>query len=78
MQSVSHASKHTYLALPSIHRAEVFSKLLAQDEVHVEVLEGGEGADIHRSRGDIMCNLLGRFQQAHDFPQSIIDIWQSK
>lgn len=66
--------KHTHLTGSTIHWPKVFSKLLADSEIHVEVFEGGESADLHGPCGWIMPDLFGGLQQTHNLPQSKINI----
>lgn len=40
-------NKATHLTSASIHGPQVLGKLFSDIKIHVEVLEGGEGADLH-------------------------------
>ncbi len=61
-------TKHTHLALSPINRSQVLSELLSQSEVHVKVLKGGDGLNLHFARVRIVFDMLAGFQNADDFP----------
>lgn len=60
---------HTDLTGTPVHRSKIFSKLFPYPEIHVEVPERGDGADLHGSCGRVVGDLLGGLQQTHDLPQ---------
>lgn len=65
---------NTHLTGPAVHGTQVFGEFLSNCEVHVEVLEGGESADLHGPCGRIMADFFGGFEQTHDLPQSKVDV----
>lgn len=75
----THIQKHTntHLAGSTIHRLQIFGELFPDVEIHVEVLEGGYGADLHGSCGRVVGDVFGGLQQTHNLPQSKINIWNS-
>ena len=69
---------NTHLALAAINGTQVLCELLAQVEVHVKVLEGGDGFDGHVSIAGVMLDLLGGSQHTHHLPQSKVHIWSTQ
>lgn len=67
-------NNNTHLTGTAVHWSQVFGKLFPDSEIHVEVLEGGECADLHGSCGWVVGDLFGGLQQAHNLPQSKINI----
>lgn len=64
----------THLAGAAVHWPQILGELFSDDEVHVEVPECGEGADLHGARVRVVGDLFGGLQQAHDLPQGKIDV----
>lgn len=58
----------TCLTGASVHRPQIFSELFPDGEIHVEVLEGGERADLHGSRLRVVGDFFGGLQQTHNLP----------
>ena len=74
MHACAEKPQYTPLTGPAVHRPEVFGELFPDGEIHVEVLEGGEGADLHVPRGGVVADLFGGLQQTHNLPQGEINI----
>jgi len=64
----------THLTSTTVHGSQVFGEFFSDSEIHVEVLEGGESADLHGPCGRVMDDLLAGLQQTHDLPQGKINI----
>lgn len=68
----------THLTGTTVHWPQIFSKFLSDGKIHVEVLEGGDGADLHGSCGWIMGDLFGGLQQTNYLPQSKVNICEER
>lgn len=67
-------TNNTHLTGTTVHGSQIFSKFLSDCEIHVEVPEGGDSADLHGPCGRVMGDLFGGLQQTHNLPQGKINI----
>lgn len=65
---INRSARSDHLTRATVHRAEVLRELLSDGKVHVEVSQGGDGADRHGIRVEVVVDVFGGLQEAHDRP----------